>query len=87
LPIWTCSTGHAIEGRPQHRVAELCLVVIDHPLVGLHGGRVLRNQKLLVADLLLGDRILGPKLLIAREIGFRLGMKGGVPGQLPLRLP
>ena len=62
------------------------LVGIDHPLIGHHGGRVLRNQKLLVGDLLQGDRILGSKLLIAREIGLRLGMKGGVLGQLSLRL-
>ena len=55
-------------------------------MVGLHRGRVLRNQKLLVGDLLQGDRILGPELLIAREIGFRLGVKGGVLGQLSLRL-
>jgi hypothetical protein len=77
LPIWICK-------RP---VTPFRLVVIDQALVGLHGGRVLRNQKLLVGDLLHGDRILSPKLLIAREIGFRLGMKRGVPGQLPLRLP
>ena len=62
------------------------LVGIDHPLIGLHGGRILRNQKLLVGDLLQGDRILGSKLLKAREIGFRLGMKGSVLGQLSLRL-
>ena len=44
------------------------------------------TRNCLVGDLLQGDRILGPKLLIAREIGLRLGMKGGVLGQLSLRL-
>ena len=77
---------HAIEGRPQGRVVQVRLVAIDQSLVGLHGGRVLRNQKLLVGDLLQGDQILFTKRLIAREIGLRLGMKGGVLGQLSLRL-
>ena len=78
--------GHAVEGRPQRCVVHLRLVAGDEPLVGLHGGRVLRDEKLLVGNLLQGDRILSAKLLIAFEIGLRLGMKGGVPGQLSLRL-
>ena len=55
-------------------------------MVGLHRRRVLRDKKLLVGDLLQGDQILAPKLLKTLEIGLGLGMKGGVLGQLSLRL-
>ena len=72
--------GHAIEGRPQRRIVQLRLVAFDHSLIGLHGGRILGNQKLLVGDLLDRDRVLSAKRLKAREIGLRLGVKGSVLG-------
>ena len=59
---------------------------VDLRLVAGHGGLVLRHQKLLVVDLLGGDRILFAQDLEARQIGLRLGVQGGVLGQLSLRL-
>src|SRR6202030_1842798 len=77
---------HAIKRRSQYCVVQLRLVAGDQPAVGFHRWRVLRNQKLLIGDLLQGDRILFAKLLKAREIGLRLGVKGSVLSQLSLRL-
>src|SRR5271170_8508471 len=65
LPIWICRMPVTPSKGPQGRVVQIRLVAVDQALVGHHVRCVLGNQKLLVGDLLQGDRILFAQRFIA----------------------
>ena len=62
--------GHAVDGRLDARVVELQLGVLDRRVVVLDGPRELRDQCLLVVDLLLRQEVLCPHRLVAIEIAL-----------------
>jgi len=67
-------------------IGEIELGRLDLRLVGDDRRLVLGDQRLLVVDLLLGDRILLVELFVAGEVALRLAEQRLVLGQLPLGL-
>ena len=73
-------------GETMWRIVDVELGRVDLRLIARHRRLVLRDEKHLILDLLMGDRILLDQRLVAREIGLRLLVERRVLGELALRL-